>query len=132
MIALFLALESEQEEAFNYGMHFFCPKPVSLELLTIVLQAKREFNVNEEAVDRIVKLMNVGGEETQSNANTAAPVAEMSNENASGQPETNPATSATAPVITQIGGNTADGKEEKNKWILFRSKPNKVHPNESK
>eukprot|EP01033_Poteriospumella_lacustris_P004179 gene4179-2978_t len=35
------ALESEQEEAFNYGMHFFCPKPVSLELLRIILDAKR-------------------------------------------------------------------------------------------
>lgn len=47
------ALESEQEEAFTYGMHFFCPKPVSLELLTIILAAKREFETNELAINKV-------------------------------------------------------------------------------
>jgi len=47
------ALESEQEEAFLYGMHFFCPKPVSLELLAIILDAKREFELNDDAVTKI-------------------------------------------------------------------------------
>lgn len=51
------ALESEQEEAFNYGMHFFCPKPVSLELLTIILDAKRAYLDSLDAtVDQICEI----------------------------------------------------------------------------
>lgn len=50
------ALESEQEEAFKYGMHFFCPKPVSLDLLAIILNAKKDAVSNEEAVNRICDL----------------------------------------------------------------------------
>ena len=51
------ALESEQEEGFMYGMHFFCPKPVSLDLLSIILDAKREGGRepggNERAIEKI-------------------------------------------------------------------------------
>lgn len=50
------ALESEQEEAFSYGMHFFCPKPVSLDLLGIILDAKRDCATNDEAVEQICEV----------------------------------------------------------------------------
>jgi hypothetical protein len=49
------ALESEQEEAFGYGMHFFCPKPVSLDLLGIILDAKRAGD-NEQAIEQICEV----------------------------------------------------------------------------
>lgn len=31
------ALKSEQDEGFKNGMHFFCPKPVGLHLLSTIL-----------------------------------------------------------------------------------------------
>eukprot|EP00599_Poterioochromonas_sp_BG-1_P002724 CAMPEP_0173138790 /NCGR_PEP_ID=MMETSP1105-20130129/3892_1 /TAXON_ID=2985 /ORGANISM="Ochromonas sp., Strain BG-1" /LENGTH=653 /DNA_ID=CAMNT_0014051437 /DNA_START=615 /DNA_END=2576 /DNA_ORIENTATION=+ len=125
------ALESEQEEAFNYGMHFFCPKPVSLELLTIVLQAKREYNSNEEAVERICGLINLNGtDETKAPGNnTSTNQPDVSNSNPSNHatntsnPITNNAPSAN---MMQVGGNN----EKDNKWILFRAKKTKIHPDE--
>jgi hypothetical protein len=47
------ALESEQEAAFDYGMHFFCPKPASMDILGLILDAKRNCDTNEAALDRI-------------------------------------------------------------------------------
>lgn len=47
------ALESEQEAAFDYGMHFFCPKPTRMDVLGLMLEAKRLCATNEEALDMI-------------------------------------------------------------------------------
>lgn len=47
------ALESEQEAAFDYGMHFFCPKPANMDILGLMLDAKRKCSTNEEALDMI-------------------------------------------------------------------------------
>lgn len=47
------ALQSEQEAAFNYGMHFFCPKPAKMEILGLMLDAKRACATNEAALDMI-------------------------------------------------------------------------------
>jgi hypothetical protein len=169
----FVALESEQEEAFNYGMHFFCPKPVSLELLTIVLAAKREFDSNDDAVDRICSTINSNGDEKGGNSTDNAGSASFDNSTA--QPNNLVANSgnvregeknvgyrsreislkgdivaveASSPIAHHgsniIGGgiNSANnsikdggpatggksGGEDKNKWILFRKKTGKIHP----
>lgn len=47
------ALESEQEAAFDYGMHFFCPKPTNMEILGLMLEAKRLCDTNEGALNMI-------------------------------------------------------------------------------
>lgn len=47
------ALESEQEAAFDYGMHFFCPKPANMDVLGMMIEAKRQCRTNEDALDRI-------------------------------------------------------------------------------
>jgi hypothetical protein len=47
------ALESEQEAAFDYGMHFFCPKPANMDVLGLMLDAKRACPTNEAALDVI-------------------------------------------------------------------------------
>lgn len=52
------ALESEQEAAFDYGMHFFCPKPADMEVLGMMLQAKRTCTDNEAALDMICAATN--------------------------------------------------------------------------
>lgn len=130
-VIVWLALESEQEEAFNYGMHFFCPKPVSLELLTIVLQAKREYNSNEEAVERICGLINLNGtDETKApgnNTSTNQPDVSNSNPSNNATNTSNPITNnAPSANMMQVGGNN----EKDNKWILFRAKKTKIHPDE--
>lgn len=111
------ALESEQEEAFNYGMHFFCPKPVSLELLSIVLAAKREFETNEAAVDKICALINTDS------ASENTMLVDSKEANSAGQMKTDSGSNQDA--------SRAESKEDKNKWILFRSKKGKVHPDSS-
>jgi hypothetical protein len=47
------ALESEQEAAFDYGMHFFCPKPANMDVLGLMIEAKRQCRNNEDALDMI-------------------------------------------------------------------------------
>lgn len=47
------ALESEQEAAFDYGMHFFCPKPTNMEILGLMLEAKRLCDTNAGALNMI-------------------------------------------------------------------------------
>lgn len=119
-----IALESEQEEAFNYGMHFFCPKPVSLELLTIVLAAKREYEVNEEAVDRICSLINANGDEHPNNSNPS-----NNDPNIAPTIVNNIGLSPNQPVPPQANQNISNTHpDEKNKWVLFRNKKGKVHP----
>ena len=36
------ASQEEQEEGFEHGMHYYCPKPVNLEVLELVVKAVRE------------------------------------------------------------------------------------------
>lgn len=106
------ALESEQEEAFNYGMHFFCPKPVSLDLLLVILNAKREFFNNDDAINRICEVTGTAQGEHDQSKNTTSPSEDRS------KPDTNP-------------DDTADSKDaSKMKWNLFRShkQSRKVHP----
>jgi len=47
------ALESEQEEGFLYGMHFFMPKPADLQILGLIIAAKRTCATNTDAIDSI-------------------------------------------------------------------------------
>lgn len=47
------ALESEQEAAFDFGMHFFCPKPTNMDVLGLMLEAKRQCDTNESALNMI-------------------------------------------------------------------------------
>lgn len=47
------ALESEQEAAFDFGMHFFCPKPTNMDVLGLMLEAKRQCDTNEGALNMI-------------------------------------------------------------------------------
>jgi len=54
------ALESEQEEAFEHGMHFFCPKPAKMETLRLMIDAKRLHNDNEDAVTYICEATGTG------------------------------------------------------------------------
>jgi hypothetical protein len=171
--SFFLALESEQEEAFNYGMHFFCPKPVSLELLTIVLAAKREFESNDDAVDRICSMINSNGDEKGGNStdnggsasfdNSTTPVNNTTGGGNVKEGEKSVgyrsreislkgdivAVEASSPIAhhgsnitgnnsnnnsVKDGGSGAGGKsagEDKNKWILFRKKTGKIHPDGS-
>jgi len=47
------ALQSEQEAAFEYGMHFFCPKPANMDILGLMIEAKRQCRTTDEALDMI-------------------------------------------------------------------------------
>lgn len=109
------ALESEQEEAFNYGMHFFCPKPVSLELLTIILDAKRIHHASLDA--------------------TVDQICEITGTSATDAVITSPSDSADVGIATADAGasasaggsehpssnNNSNGVNPKNKWSFFRS-----------
>lgn len=120
------ALESEQEEAFSYGMHFFCPKPVSLDLLGIILDAKRECSSNDDAVEQICEVTgtNMMEKEEEDRRNAVeqqlkmgtVQIAEESNDTAGG-PD---------------GGNadSAGNGGSRTKWNIFRShkQVNKVAP----
>jgi CheY-like chemotaxis protein len=108
------ALESEQEEAFNYGMHFFCPKPVSLELLRIILDAKR---AHAERLDASIDMIcDVTGTDANDGVATAASVAAAA-----------AAASDAAAAAAAANGGDANGSgggaavNPKNKWTFFRS-----------
>ena len=104
------ALDSEQEEAFDYGMHFFCTKPVNLDILSTILASKRDLSSLEEVIDRIHNIAQTeGAEETVSLSHDAA----------------NPSSDKD---LTVSGVNNSEGTN-KSKWTLFRSFRNrKVHP----
>jgi CheY-like chemotaxis protein len=138
------ALESEQEEAFTYGMHFFCPKPVSLELLGIILGAKREFEMNEDSINKICEITDTNimqdewcgstekavdgegggitsGARSKANAATAAAAAGAS------------AAASAAAATTTDGGTESSQSPAKGKWTFFRSfkqTKNRVFPEE--
>lgn len=106
------ALESEQEEAFNYGMHFFCPKPVSLELLTIILDAKRSNATNlDDAIDQICDITGTAATDVAMSAGDAA--------------EDDGRSPRAGPLVLQVDAASADvggeGGNPKNKWTFFRS-----------
>eukprot|EP00981_Chlorochromonas_danica_P001115 scaffold247_cov172-Ochromonas_danica.AAC.30 len=125
------ALESEQEEAFSYGMHFFCPKPVSLDLLGIILDAKRDCATNDDAVEQICEVTgtNMMEKEEEDRRNAveqqlklgAVPIAEEANDFIS--PDAGGANSGGAP-----DGN--NGSNSRTKWNIFRShkQVNRVAP----
>lgn len=46
---------SEYEEAFQYGMHFFCPKPVQCGLLDVLVTKLREASSLNAAVSGLRK-----------------------------------------------------------------------------
>ncbi len=92
------ALESEQEEAFKFGMHFFCPKPVSLDLLAIILNSKKASRSNEDAVNRICEI--TGTSEICENADDRSGLS------------------------TLIRARVTEGEgdiDQRGKWSLFRS-----------
>lgn len=143
------ALESEQEEAFLYGMHFFCPKPVSLDLLAIILDAKREFEFNDDSVNKICVITGTNQLEEDYNENpdngenisdSNLPPAEtdsamLSNDktssNFSDGKHTNPPNDGNENAANNVNsGNTNNKDESKTKWALFRShkQVRKVHP----
>jgi hypothetical protein len=146
-----IALESEQEEAFNYGMHFFCPKPVSLELLSIVLAAKREFENNDEAVDRICNVINAAVEEKPGPEKVNPGNGETTNIGIGNPQQSSLQTTSLAAIgigttlsnnnntNLQNTSNTINNhtltisqelKDDKNKWILFRRNKGKVFPDQ--
>lgn len=100
------ALESEQEEAFNYGMHFFCPKPVSLELLTIILEAKRAHHGSlDAAVDQVCDITGTSANDAVATSN-ASPNNDAADNNNSNN---------------NNGDASANNVNPKNKWTFFRS-----------
>lgn len=115
------ALESEQEEAFNYGMHFFCPKPVSLELLRIILDAKRA-----HAADRldasIDMICDVTGTDANDGVATAASVAAAA-ASAAASASAAAANDGDANANGNGSGSGSGGAvvNPKNKWTFFRS-----------
>lgn len=106
------ALESEQEEAFKFGMHFFCPKPVSLDLLAIILAAKKESLSNEEAVNRICEL-----------TGTACDASENADADNNGLGNA---------IKSKANEEQDTAKGNQSKWSLFRShkqsSSKRVHP----
>jgi hypothetical protein len=51
------ALQSEQEAAFGYGMHFFCPKPANMDILGLMISAKKQHDKNNcDAIQMICEL----------------------------------------------------------------------------
>lgn len=113
------ALESEQEEAFKYGMHFFCPKPVSLDLLAIILNAKKDCANNEEAVNKICELTGTnydaaGADDrnfSEENQNRTPGMANLIRTRASMNGE----------VDNADNDDGADKDGNKTRWTLFRS-----------
>lgn len=47
------ALESEQEEGFLHGMHFFMPKPADLQIMGVIINAKKTTFNNADAIEDI-------------------------------------------------------------------------------
>lgn len=64
------ALESEQEEGFVHGMHFFMPKPADLQILGLIISAKRGSHSNSEAIDSICAATGTIGEGPQDGGET--------------------------------------------------------------
>lgn len=130
------ALESEQEEAFKYGMHFFCPKPVSLDLLAIILNAKKDCINNEEAVNRICELTGTNNYDSNGNvvdhANTGSEdrTPGMANLIRTRNPNNNDGGDG-----NNNGDNNNDNDDNnKARWTLFRSakqSTRKIFPNEN-
>ena len=61
------AMESEQLDGFLYGMHFFCPKPANLEILSLILNAKRQTTNNDAAVSLICEQTGTTGNNNNDN-----------------------------------------------------------------
>jgi CheY-like chemotaxis protein len=133
------ALESEQEEAFSYGMHFFCPKPVSLDLLGIILEAKRDCANNDAAVDQICEVTGTNmmekeeedrrhAVEQQLQASVATNMNGSSTSNINNEFSTqssedhNPNSTSTKHNNTDNSGSSnSSNNNNKTKWNIFRS-----------
>lgn len=135
------ALGSEQEEGFQYGMHFFMPKPADLQILGMIIDAKRMSLCNADAIEAICEATGTSGEPncSSSDANrdhstmhsfttvTATAVMEGGISTKTRDDESGEDAKVALPVRNKGGHSNGGGA---NQWKLFRSflQPRKVHP----
>ena len=135
------ALESEQEEGFQYGMHFFMPKPADLQILGMIIDAKKISLCNADAIESICDSTGTGGEPSSDatcDHSTMHSFTTVTNNFSQIDVYTSQSTKThveeagedaivTLPVRHKGGHSSGGGA---NQWKLFRSfmQPRKIHP----
>lgn len=132
------ALESEQEEGFQYGMHFFMPKPADLQILGMIIDAKKASLCNADAIEAICTATGTSAEPigssdpTHDRSNlhsfsTVTATAVTSDGGFSTKTCDDNFNDVVSLAVRNKGGNSGGST---NQWKLFRSflQPRKVYP----
>ena len=131
------ALVSEQEEGFQFGMHFFMPKPADLQILGMIIDAKKASLCNADAIETICIATGTSAEpicgtdpHNRSNVHSFSTVAATvvtSDYGYSTKTSDENINDVVSLAVRNKGDNSAGNA---NQWKLFRSflQPRKIYP----